>query len=1619
MNQCERVSVDRFLPYFMLFTFLLFFLLSFSLYAVPSPNSDAYKSVPPFVAQDVGKPNVIIALDISGSMKQSAYTDTSAGTWHRSTTIQADFDPDKEYFGYFESNTQYSYSTTSGVFIADAAGAWDGDFLNWMTMRRMDVARKVLVGGKVRNRAGETIGGSTKWVIEGQSEPYDRTFRKRYSNSDQHTPFPDNTVFQIDEDGSFSPLGATGAVVVPLASNLEVGKVTMDWTNGQTWESVTFVNSYSNPIVVASSISNHGSDPVVVRVKDITSTGFQMALQEWDYLDGNHAEEDIVYIVAERGEHSLTTDSGSTFYYKAGEKLTSQVVPSLESINFSSSFPAIPVIFAGIGSNNLVDPSAVTSRMSGVGASGFSVALQEEEDNDQLHDLESVQWIAMTELGLDTIAGIELEIGLTGDTVSHVWHNINFATTFPDNVMVHAGMQTTDGSDTANVRLKNPTKDLIQVQISEERSKDSEISHTSEDVGYLAIADVSSFYIRVVVDSEPTGIVQDNSGGMRIGLAVYNYDHTINPDEIYNNNDVHGGTFRPCYPDVSLDPGLRSNFDICLDTHVKSPIDNIVQVIEEYPLIWGTTPIAETLYDIWGYVKQHDYNRGPNSHTQWYNNGTESTATPMNSYEISNDWDPYYYTEESAKLPCAKSFVLHFNDGAPYTDFNGSGHPAITNDTVGPSGQNEALDDLALMLRKTDCRGDIGEHQEIITYYVYAALGEGEVNNTSTKRMREAAANGGFVDLDNDHSPDPKHPNNFITYFANNLNGTPENCPINEWDRDGDCNPDTFYNADDGYELVAELNAAFQSISRRASSGGAASVIAASASGEGAVYQAIFEPTKSLGVEQVTWAGTVHALLVDASGTLVNDGDGDQTLDDYSIDKIIDMCFDAGEKTVRVKLSTAKGDRPTEAETSDCSNAVFDTNLFDVDYLWNGGDWLANLTDLQTVIQRNYNSTAAGRHILTSIDGGNSQVDFVSGGGGTFDVTNSGLLQAADKTEADKIVDYIRGEDQTGYRNRTLGTQTWKLGDIIYSTPTVIGRPSEALDILYNDSSYRTFLNTYKNRRQVVVAGANDGMLHAFNGGWYNSGVKKFEKGYSGDLQWDLGAEIWAYIPYNLLPHLKYLTDPDYGVSGDDHLYFVDLKPRIFDAKIFCTPSIASGCVNGQSGVEHPSGWGTVLVVGMRFGGGPITVEVTPGDAATSATMRSAYIILDVTDPEIAPQLLKEFTHANMGFTVSRPTPVVIDSDGDRIGDKWYLLMGSGPTDISDAKSSQNARLFLLDLKSMALEPAFGSSGVLTLSESNSFISDLTAVDYDLDFSADVIYFGTVTGSAAPWGGQLKRIQLFDRVDSSGPTPINVYKTPLNWSVTNLYNVNKPITARPSVSFDMMGNKWVLAGTGRFLTRADASDTSVQSYFGVKEPVSSAGSLTWADDSGMLSSLTLADVSNTAVEASTGILANAPTLTPALPISPNFIDLESRIIQFSNATNYLDGWQIDLSAGKRILGQGTVFGDTLTFTTYTPSATACDFEGVSSLRAVTFTTGTANPLPLMGTYTSGGKTYVQTEEELGIAPALSPSLHVGSDYDGKNETKAFIQTSTGKIVSINQQNRQDVQSGEVGWRQLK
>ena len=119
-------------------------------------NAD-YTAVPPFVSSAT-TPNIIILMDNSGSMSNRACESTSCGTLaDGSTSTTTTWTNTTRYSGYFDSLRCYTYNTTDKRFESATAKAyvytdcstteWDGNFLNWATLRRFDAVKRAMSGG--------------------------------------------------------------------------------------------------------------------------------------------------------------------------------------------------------------------------------------------------------------------------------------------------------------------------------------------------------------------------------------------------------------------------------------------------------------------------------------------------------------------------------------------------------------------------------------------------------------------------------------------------------------------------------------------------------------------------------------------------------------------------------------------------------------------------------------------------------------------------------------------------------------------------------------------------------------------------------------------------------------------------------------------------------------------------------------------------------------------------------------------------------------------------------------------------------------------------------------------------------------------------------------------------------------------------------------------------------------------------------------------------------------------------------------------------------------------------------------------------------------------------------
>ncbi len=856
--------------------------------------------------------------------------------------------------------------------------------------------------------------------------------------------------------------------------------------------------------------------------------------------------------------------------------------------------------------------------------------------------------------------------------------------------------------------------------------------------------------------------------------------------------------------------------------------------------------------------------------------------------------------------------------------------------------------------------------------------------STSATLLKEplwyAAKWGGFTDRNSNNRPDLQE-----EWDAVDVAGDPN----------PDGQPDTYFLVTNPGALEDSLAKVFQAILSKTSSGTAAAVVANSSRGFGALYQALFEARRTDGAgREARWLGDLQGIFIDSAGLLREDLVADKRLGNYSQDPAIQFFFDSQVQPPRTRykrLTNTSGD-PNIFEPGPIGpdglppGTIFE--LEDLKTLWNARKLLADVPDATINNQRAYTSSAStGRHILTWID--EDQDGNVSAGerkSFTWDTSGFGssnfhFLNSDDPVEAQRIVRWTRGDEVAGLRSRRINyeggsgaAKTMRLADIVNSTPVAVGSPAEGFDLLYGDDTYSDFELSLSPRRQVVLVGSNSGMLHAFHAGFFDSRNLQFARRAGTSSSQDLGTELWSYVPGNVLPHLRWMADPDYT-----HVFTVDGSPSVFDAKVF----------SGNS-------WGTLAVVNFRTGGGDIAVDSGDFDGVGAANSdgnsdddiqsRAATVIMDITDPEIAPRVLAEIA-VDEGYQLGRPGAVVINANGEN---RWFLVVPSGPNKELNAGrivSDRPLKLRVFDLADLV------SGNVSVLAELNadslgddSFGMDLVSADFDLNYSVEALYFGSNRDvGGLEFEGSLYKVAT------------NESASPASWRVQMLHDTDRPVSIRPSVAVDDLGERFVYAGTGRLFSPLDSASTSIQRIYGIKDRSESPSNPSSLPISGLV------DVTNVVVAADGSVGGQT------------FEEYLASLASSGGFFRNLDGPGANGGA-ERVVSNQAVSSNLLVTTTYLPSTDLCANLGSGRLFVLNYRSGTASPGMANVTGGTGGGGGIPTTFNLGPGVPSAPTLSFGQ-AENTGELQACVQTSTGAIICQNLGSELLRRAGESSWRQ--
>lgn len=634
-------------------------------------------------------------------------------------------------------------------------------------------------------------------------------------------------------------------------------------------------------------------------------------------------------------------------------------------------------------------------------------------------------------------------------------------------------------------------------------------------------------------------------------------------------------------PDASIAADTASYYGVSIaDSGVINYINKFGQLNSN--TFKSIDPVSELYYTALRYYKNQSnvpayYSKSP-AHNSSPSSGTISAW--LDNFPVVRSWD------DPIQYACQKNVVLGIGDVNTHRDKNLPGNTSSANEPAKPSevssdttvnvrtatdkiaelegisidtasgsysGRNNSafMAGLAYDANTSDIRDDFAGTQTIQTYWVDVLEGQ-VLQDKRDNQFWLTAKYGGFEVR--------KHPSCSIpsyTPVGTECNeqslGNPyaRTDPLPEWwwhTNSDTLDPnsgsdykraDTYYTAGDAQKMVDGLTDAFASIS--ASVRGAASALTANTSRLGtdsALFNALMDTT--------LWSGDLVARGISSTGVL-------DSADTWSAASIMDAIPEADLNSRKIFTSTYAAKDALTGVTLNSGGVEF--------------KWASLSAEQKEMLQ-----TTPASGPLTTEAVAQQRLDFLRGS----------------RTLEQTIVN-----TSNPFRQRSS-----RLGDIVNSSPqyvnknnygySTLGAPTFSASVGNDYISYRKSA-TYVAKPPIILVGANDGMLHAFDASLGVNG----------------GKELFAYVPSGVFSNLHELVYPDYS-----HRYYVDGIPRVFDAW-FDPADVPTGI---------SSGWKSV-------------VAVTPGAGGAGVSL------LDISDPEnmTKDEVLWEFSHEDMGVLIQQP----------------------------------------------------------------------------------------------------------------------------------------------------------------------------------------------------------------------------------------------------------------------------------------------------------------------------------------------------------------------------------------------
>jgi|TARA_B110000914_G_scaffold68231_1_gene59604 type IV pilus assembly protein PilY1 len=206
---------------------------------------------------------------------------------------------------------------------------------------------------------------------------------------------------------------------------------------------------------------------------------------------------------------------------------------------------------------------------------------------------------------------------------------------------------------------------------------------------------------------------------------------------------------------------------------------------------------------------------------------------------------------------------------------------------------------------------------------------------------------------------------------------------------------------------------------------------------------------------------------------------------------------------------------------------------------------------------------------------GNTIIDYHNA---TSNCSSTSGVETGTNDDLKGLINFVRGQDYFDYNGNCNITEdrAHLLGDIYHSQLVEVGPPdanSGFTDVNQESywrakNNYQSFSNGKQLRQNVLYAGSNDGILHAFNA--------------------TTGEEEWGFIPPFIASKLPVIINSDYDgrfdgkAGGTNPIFGVDGSPIIHDMYI-------KG-LKADGTFEESKSWHTILMIPYGRGGAGFSV---------------------------------------------------------------------------------------------------------------------------------------------------------------------------------------------------------------------------------------------------------------------------------------------------------------------------------------------------------------------------------------------------------------------------------------------